>query len=195
MGEEIDNNSPTARINVWKRGMGYAFANPVFGVGIGNFGRAEGILSDYSQSKGGRGVKWSTAHSSYVEAWATIGLIGGTAFALAIVGATLALMWWRPPPWLREPAQKMLTPIVGLSLLAFAVSGAFLSFAFTSPPYYLLGFATALLLVAKGSPGVVAGAAPSQRAVTAPGHVRPRRPLSRYPAPPDRPRFPQRPAT
>jgi O-antigen ligase len=183
MGDEIDNTSPRARINVWKRGMGYAFDNPVFGVGIGNFGRAEGILSDYSQSKGGVGVKWSTAHSSYVEAWATIGLIGGTAFLVAILGGTLALMWWRPPPWMRDPAQRMLTPMMGLTLAAFAVAGAFLSFAFTSPPYYLLGFATALLLVKpnEGSQQAVPAGQPQGRPV-APPRVRPQ--FSRYPAPP-----------
>jgi O-antigen ligase len=183
MGEELDNNSPTARINVWKRGIGYAFDNPLLGVGIGNFGRAEGILSDYSQSKGGRGVKWSTAHSSYIEAWATIGLIGGTAFALVIVCGTFALLVWKPPNWLTEPAQRMLTPMVGISLLAFAVAGAFLSFAFTSPPYYLLGFATALLLVPRNETGAGDGTV-----VTAASHAMPLRPaLSRYPAPPPRP--------
>lgn len=183
MGEEVDNKSPTARINVWKRGIGYALENPFFGVGIGNFGRAEGILSDYSQSKGGRGVKWSTAHSSYIEAWATIGLIGGTAFALVIVCSTYALLMWRPPDWLRDPAQRMLTPMLGLSLLAFGVAGAFLSFAFTSPPYYLLGFATALLLMPRHSAGAGAPTATS----VATERMPPRPPLSRYPAPPTRP--------
>lgn len=186
MDEEIDNKSPTARINVWKRGIGYAMDNPILGVGIGNFGRAEGILSEYSQSKQGMGVKWKAAHSSYVQAWAEIGLIGGTAFAVAIVGSMLALMLWRPPPWMRDPAQRMLMPMVGLSIAAFGVAGAFLSFAFDSPPYYLLGFATALLLVraVKGAPqswapGHVRGMASPPRSV--------RPPLSRFPAPPPLP--------
>jgi O-antigen ligase len=191
MDEEIDNQSPRARINVWKRGIGYAKENPILGVGMANFGRAEGILSDYSQARGGVGVKWSTAHSSYIEAWAEIGLIGGTAFALAVVGGTFALLIWRPPPWMQDPAQKMLTPVIGLSMLAFAVSGAFLSFAFASPPYYLLGFGVALLLSSRV-------AAPSDARHPAPGRAGPlmqgrpgaaslpRPPLSRYPAPPPR---------
>jgi O-antigen ligase len=112
MDQEIDNKSPRARINVWKRGIGYAKDNPIFGVGIANFGRAEGILSDYSQERGGSGVKWSTAHSSYIEAWAEIGIIGGTAFAIAIIGGTFALLLWRPPPWMQDPAQRMLTPVI-----------------------------------------------------------------------------------
>jgi O-antigen ligase len=185
MGEEVDNTSPSARINVWKRGIGYTFDNPIFGVGIGNFGRAEGILSDYSQSKGGRGVKWSTAHSSYIQTFAELGIIGGLAFSIAVIGGTLALLWWRPPGWLVDPAQRMLTPMVGLSLGAFAVSGAFLSFAYASPPYYLLGFATALLL-----PGTLHGnrsAMPGGMSSTTQSPLR-RRPVqsqfSRYPAPP-----------
>jgi O-antigen ligase len=191
MGEEIDNKSPTGRISVWKRGMGYAFDNPLLGVGIGNFGRAEGILSEYSQSKDGRGVKWSTAHSSYVEAWATIGLIGGTAFILVILRATFALMLWRPPQSLRDPAQRMLAPMLGLTLAAFAVGGAFLSWAFMSPPYYLLGFGTALLLVAANDPGP-SDASPARKGMPQRGARMPAyRPLSRFPAPPPRPVHPR----
>lgn len=192
MDEEIDNKSPRARINVWKRGIGYAFDNPIVGVGMANFPRAEGLISDYSVERAGMGVKWSTAHSSYVEAWAEVGLIGGTAFFVAIFGGTLALMLWRPPPWMRDPAEKMLTPIVGLSLGAFAVSGAFLSFAFQSPPYYLLGFGTALLLASKAGapPGTAPGMAAHGPLRAAPGRGGPpaagRPPLSHYPAPPPR---------
>ena len=190
MDEELDNDSPRARINVWKRGIGYAFDNPILGVGIANFGRAEGVLSEYSQERGGVGVKWSTAHSSYIEAWAEIGLIGGTAFALAVIGGTLALMIWKPPEWMRDPAQRMLTPMMGLSLGAFAVSGAFLSFAFASPPYYLLGFATALLLSSRiapqGSLGAVPTGARPRHMSPPPRGAMPRPPISRFPAPPPR---------
>jgi O-antigen ligase len=189
MDEELDNQSPRARINVWKRGIGYAFDNPVLGLGMANFGRAEGMISEYSQERGGIGVKWSTAHSSYIEAWAEVGLIGGTAFLLAILGGTLSLMLWRPPPEMTDVAVRMLTPMVGLSLGAFAVAGAFLSFAFQSPPYYLLGFAVALLLVSGRKPGkedsktpVRAGSPARVRGPAPP--VRP--PPSRYPAPPMR---------
>jgi O-antigen ligase len=192
MDEELDNQSPRARINVWKRGIGYALDNPFVGVGIANFGRAEGILSEYSQERGGVGVKWSTAHSSYIEAWAEIGLVGGTAFALAILGGTFALMLWRPPPTMIDPAVRMLTPMVGLSLGAFAVAGAFLSFAFQSPPYYLLGFAVALLL-ASDTTGRKANSEvhPANRHAlrVPPQPVRP--PLSRYPAPPMRAPIPR----
>jgi O-antigen ligase len=189
MDSELENQSPRARINVWKRGIGYANENPIFGVGIANFGRAEGILSDYSQQRGGVGVKWSTAHSSYIEAWAEIGWIGGTAFALAVIGAAFALLLWRPPPWMRDPAQRMLTPMMGLSMLAFCVSGAFLSFAFASPPYYLLGFGVALLLTSRVAPadatqGTLPVAPARGRRLTSPAAGRPA--LSRYPAPPPR---------
>jgi O-antigen ligase len=195
MDQELDNQSPRARINVWKRGMGYAKDNPILGVGMANFGRAEGILSDYSQQRGGSGVKWSTAHSSYIQAWAEIGFIGGGAFTIAIIGGMLALLMWRPPPWMRDPAQRMLTPMVGLSLLAFCVSGAFLSFAFDSPPYYLLGFGTALLLASRAPPqqnGMPATARPGARPLAGrpAAGAPPRAPLSRYPAPP--PRMPPR---
>jgi O-antigen ligase len=190
MDDELDNQSPRARINVWKRGIGYALDNPIVGVGIANFGRAEGLLSDYSQERGGVGVKWSTAHSSYIEAWAEIGLIGGTAFALAILGGTFALLVWRPPVWMTDPAQRMLTPMMGLSLLAFAVSGAFLSFAFASPPYYLLGFATALLLSSRVAPQSVLQQMPrgvrGPHMTSPPRGMMPRPPISRYPAPPPR---------
>ena len=193
MDEELDNKSPRARINVWKRGVGYAFDHPVLGVGIGNFGRAEGILSDYSQERAGIGVKWSTAHSSYIQAWAEVGLIGGTAFVLAILGGTIALMLWRPTPDMTDVAVRMLTPMVGLSLGGFAVAGAFLSFAFESPPYYLLGLAVALLMVSGRKPGKEDSrmpARPGSPARLRGGALPVRPPPSRYPAPPIRVQLP-----
>jgi hypothetical protein len=81
--------------------------------------------------------------------------------------------------------------MMGLSLGAFTVSGAFLSFAFASPPYYLLGFATALLLSSRAAPPD-AGArplpgAPLRQGLGHGGRIPPpRAPISRYPAPPPR---------
>lgn len=185
MDQELDNQSPRSRIQVWKRGIGYTKDNPLLGVGIGNFGRAEGLLSDFSQQRGGSGVKWSTAHSSYIQSYAELGVIGGTAFTIMVLGGALALMWWKPVGGVGtgDASLRMMIPMVGIAMTAFAVSGAFLSFAYEAPAYYLLGLGTALLLRPEGraAPG---GGPP------VPGGLRPlapRRPqLSRFPAPPVR---------
>lgn len=63
------NQTGGGRMEVWKRGLTIMKENPVLGVGFNCFAVAEGL------SHGGLG-KWSTAHNSFVQVGAELGVIG-----------------------------------------------------------------------------------------------------------------------
>ncbi|HEV2670298.1 MAG TPA: O-antigen ligase family protein, partial [Gemmatimonadales bacterium] len=83
------------RIRIWERGLGYMIQHPVFGVGGGNFPRAEGTISPLvRQQPLGRGLKWGPPHNSYVQVGAELGvpgLIMYLAFIMSVFGALRAL--------------------------------------------------------------------------------------------------------
>jgi O-antigen ligase len=146
--KDYNMTSPRGRWAVWKRGLGYTARNPLFGVGVANFRTAEGRLSDYAISRAGVGVKWSTAHNSYMQTLAELGVIGGLLFFVLITRTFWNLLSWRAPPHeeLRDPAEDLLPPMLALSFAAYAVSGFFLSFAYNDNAYFMLAIAAAALM-------------------------------------------------
>jgi O-antigen ligase len=126
----------TGRKAVWARGRGYIRENPLVGVGAGNFGVREGL---YFQQEyfGQRGGKWSAAHNAYVQAYADLGLIGGSIFvALLIWGVIATLGLWRG---VRGMAGLVHRPEYLAALCAFIASSVFLSHAYYFPLLALLG--------------------------------------------------------
>jgi O-antigen ligase len=159
--EQDDYNltSPTGRVQVWTRGIGYMLDRPLLGVGAGNFQTAEGRLSDYAamiRSRSG-GVKWSAAHNSYVQVGAELGVPGLVLFLAAIFGTLRALQ--------RVTRRRRLTPadteLVGLAyvslvaLIIFLVGATFLSLAYHDMLFALLGLAMGVQVVARRSGRVV----------------------------------------
>lgn len=145
---EADYNytSEEGRLAVWKRGVSYALANPILGVGMENFSAAEGRSSvALAQAADGRGFKWGAAHSLYVQAWAELGLIGGTAL-VALLWLTIRdlLKVGRVAGRTRDPDALMLG-LIGVSLVGYGVAGVFLSWAFYPASYVLLAIAYASL--------------------------------------------------
>lgn len=138
---DYNRTSPRGRKAVWKRGWGYAFANPILGVGIGNFGSAEG-RSDIGQARAMRrtGWKWGTAHNSYIQVAAEMGLIAFAAFVLITVGSVIALFRTH----LRHPEDR-LAPLLAVSLLGFCVTGYFLSWAYYDLTYALIALSCAVM--------------------------------------------------
>jgi probable O-glycosylation ligase (exosortase A-associated) len=141
--------SDTGRLEVWKRAVGYMGQRPLLGVGIGRFGTAEGRLSELARERErrGMGLKWSSAHNSYLEVGAELGVTGLLVF-LALFGLALRMLWLmaRPPPNAanvdgREVA--MAQSLIG-SLIAYLVAGMFLSQAYSDIPYVLIGLAVGL---------------------------------------------------
>lgn len=141
-------NSPRGRVQVWKRGMGYALSNPILGVGLNNFNTAEGRMSEEGQRRAEQnlGWKWSTAHNSFVQLTAELGLIAGVLFIFLFLRSTILLLGTAFRPSTQTSPIEMLAPFLGLSLIGYSVAGFFLSFAYYDIVYVLLALASAVLL-------------------------------------------------
>jgi O-antigen ligase len=144
-------NVPGGRKQVWLRGLGYMKAYPLFGVGIGNFPRAEGTISERARSwaPGDPGIKWTAPHNSYVEAGAELGIPGLVLWTSLVLGGIVAMRRLRrrlPKSWASgTPDERLLffaTTYLPVSLVGFGVSAAFVSFAFLDPIYVLAALMT-----------------------------------------------------
>jgi len=171
--QDYNVTSTTGRWQVWKRGMGYLATNPVTGVGIDNFGRAEGLYSPMAAYKqidpAAAGIKWSAAHNSFVQAAVETGLIGGGLFCVLVFGGIVHMFKLRrrlPLSWSKgDPEQRFLLSMCNYmpaALLAFAVSGSLVSFAWIDPIYVLAAFMSGLYVSVERKlaedAGTVAGA-------------------------------------
>jgi len=141
IGSDTDYNmtEESGRINIWRRGVGYMFDNPMFGVGPNNFPVAEGTLSPFAaRAQMGRGVRWNAAHNSYVQAGAELGIPGLLLFLAVIASALLAL---------RRAGRQgggALSSALTASLLGFVVGAFFLSLAYSEMLYTLVALAIGL---------------------------------------------------
>ncbi len=128
--------SEVGRMEIWRRGLGYMAARPLLGVGVGRFGDAEGRLaSEAERQQYGRGWKWSTAHNSFVQIGAELGVPG-----LLLL---LALLWYSfrmlrrskrlyPSGRVRGPDQAAMSEALIGTLLGYLVVGFFLSQAYSA---------------------------------------------------------------
>src|SRR3989442_5194268 len=68
--------SETGRLEIWKRGIEYMVTYPVFGVGVGVFPMAEGILAPEAreQRQYGRNFKGSAGHNPFIQIRAELGV-------------------------------------------------------------------------------------------------------------------------
>lgn len=151
------------RIEVWKRGLIMVRDNPFMGVGIGNFAVAEGLMHAHV-----RGQPWLTAHNSPLQVAGEIGLAGLALFLILIT------RMFRIVRRLSEDAdvpRRALGRSLLLAMVAYAVTGSFLSQAFAVVFYVLI----ALVLVANRAAGP-AGAKGTELAAAAterrPAHAR-----------------------
>jgi putative inorganic carbon (hco3(-)) transporter len=144
--DETDYNrtSPRGRKQVWKRGIGYAVTHPIFGVGLGNFGSAEGRLAEVGKElhAQGRGWKWGAAHNSFVEVAAELGLIAGAAFIVLVFRSVYELIKLGR----RQAAQgDLLPPFLAMAMVGFSAAAFFLSWSYMDLTYALLALACAAL--------------------------------------------------
>ena len=75
----------TGRQQVSERGkLGYLAVNPITGIGIDNFPRAEGTMSDRAKAQAAdrslAGIKWSAAHNSFLEVTSRLVCLGLVVF-------------------------------------------------------------------------------------------------------------------
>jgi O-antigen ligase len=131
----------TGRMEIWKRGLGYMFSHPLTGVGARSFSVAEGRISEISKRQQfGVGLKWSEAHNSFIEIGAELGVFGLAAFltllfhayrAARAPGAVSGQKGGRAPPGEIALGQALAGTIVAYAVSGFFLSQAYAAYAFT----------------------------------------------------------------
>ncbi len=150
---DYNETSLTGRMEIWKRGMGYMFTHPIFGLGVDNFASMEGrsdVIVERQQR--GQGTRWSVAHSSWVQIGAELGIPGLAALIIFYVGGIgrlfkLTRMARAPdaPPALKEGA-ALAGALIGV-MLGLMVSGSFITQAFGYAVWASGGLVAGLLKV------------------------------------------------
>jgi putative inorganic carbon (hco3(-)) transporter len=163
---DYNRHSITGRQEIWKRGIEYTLQNPIAGVGIDNFQVAEGrhpAILEFTQM--GRGMKYSAAHSVWIQVGAELGLPGLLAYLLLFVAAIRFL--WYPLDFVTAstPASttsreytsiaELARPLIGM-LIGIAIAGTFLSQAYS--PLFWIGFALVLAVVKAANVAALAAA-------------------------------------
>lgn len=143
-------DSRYGRRQVWMRGLGYFASNPITGIGAGNYGRAEGTISEPAQNfenKTGQRLKWSVAHNSFIEILAEMGIPGFILWSSLVFGGIVSLVRLRrrlPRAWARgDPEQRFLygaTLYVPIAFVGFTATAFFVSFTYKDPVYILAAF-------------------------------------------------------
>ena len=134
-------NSQTGRMDIWKRGIGYMLDNPITGIGANAFSRAEGTISPLAARQAyGVGLKWSAAHNSFVQVGAEMGFPGLAAYlALLFAGLATARQAVRLGLSLGDERAAAMGDALAASIVGFMVSGFFLSEAYHSYIYLVIG--------------------------------------------------------
>jgi O-antigen ligase len=195
-------NSPTGRREVFKRGIGYMMRNPVTGIGIQNFPRAEGTLSERAQLQAANpesyaGIKWSVAHNSFLEVASETGLVGITCYLTLVIGSIIIAGRLRrkmPKSWVRGTEEERFlyyaTLYLPIAFITFCVSGFFVSFSYHDLIYLMGSVMAGLILcvnqklhgpVGHPAPGAVVTPLVTPRRTMPPG------PSLRFPQPPGGP--------
>jgi hypothetical protein len=110
----------------------------VLGVGAGNFYIADGA----GKQEQGLTGKWSTAHNAYLQAYVELGIPGGTVYiVMLLAGAAFALPLWGPQRRRRgrSPPVTLYRPEYLASMAAYSAGAYFLSHAYFTPLFVLLG--------------------------------------------------------
>ncbi len=134
------------------RGMGYMMAHPVFGLGIGNFWRAECYISDKARNAApNQGIRCTSPHNSYVQAGAELGIPGLIIWSSLVWGGCIAMARLRrrlPRSWAKgTPEERFLylaTMYLTVALVSFAVAALFVAFAWLDIIYILAAFMAGL---------------------------------------------------
>jgi O-antigen ligase len=164
LAQDYNFTSRDGRIQVWQRGIRYMLTNPVLGVGISNFPIAEGDIS--GKVNEGYGIKYSAAHNSFIEIGAELGVLGLVAFIGVLWTSYTGCRKLRRLPAASVPGELgALAVATEGALLAFIVTGSFLSFAYQMVTYFLLAVAVGIRLATPAllNPAAAPSPAPAGR--------------------------------
>jgi O-antigen ligase len=143
------------RVEVAKRGLGYMLQYPFFGVGVANFPRAEGTISERARA-GGRNqqLRFIAPHNTYVQVGAEMGL-GALTLWLGLISAGIFGLWKiRPaarvralssPGGFEETFLAHSCTYMPISFLGFACTSYFTSHAYTPVFYIMVALLTGVL--------------------------------------------------
>lgn len=152
ISEDYNVASPTGRIEIWKRGLGYIGEYPLLGVGLQNFVVAEETLAE-ARFQYARGWRGSVAHNSYIEIAAETGIPGLIFYLSMLVTAFFSLgRWKRRYRRFDDPAARsliILADMLRASVVAFAAGAVFLSTFFLSSLVVLLGLVASYCIVSR----------------------------------------------
>jgi O-antigen ligase len=157
--EDYNWDAINGRRNLAKRGVGYMLKYPVFGVGVDNFRKAEGTISEKAlNTLPSHGVRWASPHNSFVQAGAETGIPGLLVWVglnLANIIVPLRLRRRMPKTWRTgTPDQRFLlgaTVYLPIAQLGFTATAFFVSFAWMEPLYFLSALVVGLVLVSAGA--------------------------------------------
>lgn len=155
--EDYNYTDMDGRKAVMQRGIGYMAQYPVFGLGIGNFARAECTISPKLASRAHNGpIRCGAPHNSYLQAGAELGVPGlliWVSLVIAGIFAPLRLRRRLPSSWRRgTDSERFLygaTNFLPVAMIGFAVTAFFVSFAWMDPIYLLAAFLTGLYVAAQ----------------------------------------------
>jgi probable O-glycosylation ligase (exosortase A-associated) len=130
--------SAMGRIYAWQAAFNMGLSNPLTGVGIDNFYANYFFYSPHWDGKN------HAVHSTWFQVLAETGFVGLALFIALIVAIYRILRRTQhAKAVLQEPTMKATNQSLQAGLLAFCVSGTFLTQAFTWPLYIILALAIA----------------------------------------------------
>jgi O-antigen ligase len=150
--EDYNYTAWDGRKAVAERSIGYITQYPVFGLGINNFARAECTISPKIAALKINGpIRCVPTHNSYLQAAAELGIPGFLIWVSLVIGGIIAPLRLRhrlPRSWRRGTESERFiynaTSFFAVSMVAFAVTSFFVSFAWVDPPYVMAAFLTGL---------------------------------------------------
>ncbi len=156
--EDYNWNTYYGRKQSAERAAGYMFRFPVFGVGINNFSRAEGTISEKALTfvdRPGYALRWRAVHNSFLEAGSETGITGILLWSSLIFGGIFGLRRLRrklgtstPPRGDPRRFVWLAALYLPVSLIGFAATAFFVSFAWKPILYILVAYVCGVYLCA-----------------------------------------------
>jgi O-antigen ligase len=142
--QDYNMDSGGGRIEIWKRGLTLVAKYPLLGVGPNQFTVAEGTTHVDEQT--GNTGKWSTAHNSYLQVACEFGIPGFILYMMTLIAAIRSLIALRRD--LPENSELLwLCNGLEISFYSFMVGGFFLSQAYASTLFLLIGLSAAVQVI------------------------------------------------